>query len=250
MTKFVAAFKNRLKTVLQNNGWYLRKSNGLSYGVDLFTDISRLGVTNMNYIFDVGAHKGETAVTLSMLYPESAIYAFEPVIENYAVLESSTQKCKNVSCLNLAVGETCESQIIELRSDSQTHSLKHVLSAGDANLLGYKSVEVTTVDSMMLEKLIERISLLKIDTEGYELSVLKGAKDALSEGKIDFIYLEASVLPSDSAHSSLFEIRDFLDKFGYSLTAIYEQVVWKSPIRLAYFNALFSRDTISKPGGT
>lgn len=245
MTNLIAAFKIWLKTLLQNNGWYIRKSKGLSYGIDLFTDISRLGVTNMNHIFDVGAHRGETSVALSMMYPESAIYAFEPVIENYAVLEANVQKFKNVNCLNLAVGETCESQIIELRSDSQTHSLKHVLSADDANLLGYKSVDVTTVDSMMLEKRIERISLLKIDTEGYEMSVLKGAKDALGEGKIDLIYLEASVLPSDSAHSSLLEIRDFLGKFGYSLTAIYEQVVWKTPIRLAYFNALFSRDTIA-----
>jgi FkbM family methyltransferase len=51
-------------------------------------------------------------------------------------------------------------------------------------------IQLRTIDSFVHENKIQRIGLLKIDTEGNELNVLLGAKETLKDGKIDIIHFE------------------------------------------------------------
>jgi hypothetical protein len=55
---------------------------------------------------------------------------------------------------------------------------------------GAISVELTTVDDFMSSEKIERLNLVKVDAEGHELAILKGAANAITAGKIDLVQFE------------------------------------------------------------
>ncbi|MBK6830417.1 MAG: FkbM family methyltransferase [Flavobacteriales bacterium] len=59
-------------------------------------------------------------------------------------------------------------------------------------------IELRTVDGFCQEQGIERIHYLKVDTEGHELSVLKGAHEMIEQGKVDFIQFEFGECHLDS----------------------------------------------------
>jgi FkbM family methyltransferase len=241
---FMNLIKRITKKVLQKNGWFLRKSRGLPAGVDLLLDLERLPTVPVQIIFDVGAHHGETAKSFLEAFPRAVIYSFEPVAANFACLTVNTARLPNVKCFQIALGDHEDYLDIALQEDSQTHSLRHYLEPVCDSPSRSEKVRVSALDSIMQQEGIETISLLKIDSEGFEVPVLKGAAKALSEGRINYVLLEASIDPADTIHSSLIEIQAHLSAKGYSLVAIYDQIIWPHPNRLAYFNALFVRDSL------
>ena len=86
----------------------------------------------------------------------------------------------------------------------------------------------------------ERIDLLKIDVEGYEIKVLEGALGSLSQKKIKFIYLETGL---DDRFNSIQELIDYLHPKGYMPYAIYEQTPhWTGKQNLWYWNTLFVQE--------
>ena len=70
----------------------------------------------------------------------------------------------------------------------------------------------------------QRISLLKLDVEGYEPQVLAGAAGLLAAQAIDLVYVEAGMDPDGAQQSYYREIEDRLRGHGYRLFRIYEQM--------------------------
>ena len=84
-------------------------------------------------------------------------------------------------------------------------------------------VEATTLDRLVQDFRQPRISILKIDVEGYESQVLAGARDLLASQAIDFVYIEAG-LATGGQQTYYREIEDLLGGHGYRLFRIYEQI--------------------------
>lgn len=78
-------------------------------------------------------------------------------------------------------------------------------------------VQCSTVDGFCNENDIGRIDLLKVDTEGSELLVLRGAEKMLSQGRVRFVYIEFStLLPQIGiAGGALVPIAEYLTQFGF-----------------------------------
>jgi hypothetical protein len=93
------------------------------------------------------------------------------------------------------------------------------------------------------ERGIERINLLKIDTEGFDLQVLEGAQESLRDGRIDFIYLEFNtVLPKEgTAGGALAPLASFLQPFRFNLVSTYTDHLVTTGEFFSGFNALFAR---------
>ena len=144
-------------------------------------------------VFDIGAHKGDYTRLVKTHIPNSRVFAFEPHPETYRRLVHE-------------VGTLCETFQLAL-SDSVSEATlfdRHPTTGTEhATLLpriidevhGVRdvhqwSVATTTLDDFMLQHSIEHIQLLKIDTEGTEMQVLRGAKAALLKGSIDLIQVE------------------------------------------------------------
>jgi FkbM family methyltransferase len=194
---------------------------------------------------DVGAHRGETCRSLLQIFPDVFIHAFEPVRDNYQCLVSAMHGEDQVSCHPVALGATPGALDIVLQADSQTHSLRHQFKGGLETKVPHEQVQVWTLDDFAFRESIARIDLLKIDTEGYEIEVLRGAKTLLTERRVGAILLEATLDPNDEVHTHLGDAIRFLSEHHHHLASIGEQVIWSGPVRLAYFNALFVLDAYS-----
>jgi len=80
-------------------------------------------------------------------------------------------------------------------------------------------VKVDTLDSLAMQLKLEYFNFIKIDVEGAELAVLKGAESLISEGKIDYIQLEFGHA-CRAARTTLFDIYRFLAKYNYQMYVI------------------------------
>ena len=82
------------------------------------------------------------------------------------------------------------------------------------------NVQTKTLDDFCLDEKIENIDVLKMDTEGSELNILKGAIKLLSENKINVIYTEISDTKKNFIEKEKYII-NFLNGYGFELKKKY-----------------------------
>lgn len=155
--------------------WFCKRSN-LPIGVDIFEDIKfKMGVKSLKNIFDVGANIGQTVFQLKSAFPESNIYSFEPIKMTYLQLLGNTKELQGVSCENFALGSKSEKKSIKVfeEKNSVLNSLNVSAMNSAANAVT-EIINVSTIDEYCTSNNILQIDLLKIDTEGFEIEVLKG----------------------------------------------------------------------------
>jgi len=107
------------------------------------------------------------------------------------------------------------------------HSVSNSLSSKVEDDLEDYSVElikVDTIDNFVKSNSSGRINYLKIDTEGYDLHVLKGGKRLLKAQDIDFIQVEVSMNPFNTFHVNYLEVVNYLENLGYYIFGIYNQI--------------------------
>jgi FkbM family methyltransferase len=125
------------------------------------------------YILDIGANIGNHVLQFKYHFPHSKILAFEIHDENYGLLKYNTSKLPNVKCFNVGLGS---------RTSIVSYNDGHVFNCGvvrvDAN--GGKHNIVMKLDDLFIN---DRISFIKMDIEGHELSALEGMINHLMANK-------------------------------------------------------------------
>lgn len=231
--------KQQLKSLFQKSGWYVRKSAGLKFGIDLERDLAILGAgCPVRTIFDVGANQGKMAERLLRIFPEAEVYAFEPAAKAFALLSEKARSQPRLHAYHMALGATTGEATLYLNDNEEMCTLRDNQARGAA---GETKIKVDTLDRFCHEHADLRgntLDLLKIDTEGFEIEVLKGAGSLLMERRIRFIYAECSARLSDKEHTSFHELNSHLARLGYNFIALYEQCVWGNSIS-GYCDALF-----------
>lgn len=101
-------------------------------------------------------------------------------------------------------------------------------------------ISITTLDAFAAEHKVGIIDLLKIDVQGYELEVLKGASLMLSSGRIRVIVLEVNFAPLYERQASFEEISTFLQSNGFHLSCLYD-FAFSTRKELMWCEALFCR---------
>jgi FkbM family methyltransferase len=234
-------YRQLMKSLFQQFGYTCCATGSLPTGTNPFLDLRRLSMEPKSTIFDVGAHVGQTAATFCSIYPSARVYCFEPSPETFKTL---VQNCasKNVSAVNMAVGSYVGTTHMYAVKDSLLNSLVSQLNSPRPD--SYQvTVEVTTLDQFCEEHDVRHIDLLKSDTEGYELEVLKGATRLLTERKIDAIYVECAIARCDR-HVSALDLHEFLKAYGFRLYGLYEQAHYFEPNDgHLWCNALFVAET-------
>ena len=180
-------------------------------------------------IIDVGAHFGETIGIIKKNLDFKKIYSFEASPLNFKILENNfpNELNSNIEIYNYALGEinsetfinqTLESSSstindINLKSKYLYRKLK-ILNITDKNFFSKKiPIKIITLDSFINEKKINKIDLLKIDTEGYEFNILKGLIKNFS--KIKLIYFEHHYDDMIIKNYNFSDINNLLIKFGF-----------------------------------
>jgi len=143
---------------------------------------------------DVGANIGFISLFASQLVGASgAVYSFEPASETFEILKRNVRmnNIDNIRVYNFALGSTRGSLLIY-------NNL--AISRGSASLIPYqdnsdgRQVFVQTLDEFVTVNEIFNIKMVKIDVEGWELEVLKGAKHLLGRFDSPIICIEYSNL--------------------------------------------------------
>ena len=200
---------------------------------ELLKVLNDLGLKNNPMIFDVGAHKGQTSSHLCKLFPQSFIHAFEPSPYLFALIEKNLSKRKNIRCHNFALGQTDEKAFLT-RPDSDLCG--QVVKAQENNST---SISVRRLDEFCLFENISAIDLLKIDVEGNELAVLKGASGMFERNAIRAIFLECDFNKEDKQHSYFFDIFEFLSKENFCFHGLFDVVRYSPSYGIGFCNALF-----------
>ncbi len=144
--------------------------------------------------FDVGANQGAFANTIIKAWGglNYQLYCFEPSVKTFALLKTHVADLPYVHLVNKGLGEKAEQ--VELFSDKEGSGLASVyhrdLSHHRINLSMKETIELTTLDQFCAENNIEAIDFLKLDVEGHEMAVLKGASRMVSEGRVGLIQFE------------------------------------------------------------
>jgi FkbM family methyltransferase len=201
----------------------------LPRGIDPFRDIEFLIPSwKADIIFDVGANTGQSALAYSKAFPTSRIFSFEPVPLTFNILKNEVKKYPNISPYNLALSSAKgEGHIIE-GDGSDTNRVASFLLSTDRNNIK-KTVSISTIDFFCHSNKIEKINYLKIDTEGGDLDVLKGAESMLSSRAIEIIEVEAGVGHDNTLHVPLNNFISYLSSFGYAVFGFYDQMhEWRS----------------------
>jgi len=139
--------------------------------------------------FDVGVNYGYTSSWLAQWVDR--VHVFEPNPANRAVIREQLEirHIANVEIVETAVSDHQGEALLHVKPFDGHHSLADI---GASETVGTLSVPVTTLDHYANAHGVERISLLKIDVEGFEPEVLRGASGLLSTAAIDLILFEYS----------------------------------------------------------
>ena len=145
-------------------------------------------------VFDVGANEG---AFLALVRSELAglparIHAFEPGAETFRALSARAAGVPDIVLSQVALGSVEESRpLYSDRAASPLASLyQRDLDRYAIAMDRVETVSVTTVDRYCETRGVERIDLLKLDVEGHELEVLRGAKRMLRERRVRMVTFE------------------------------------------------------------
>ena len=170
-------------------------------------------------VVDVGAHVGEWTSAVLAVAPTASIYALEPAADPYRELVARVGQRSRTFQLGLSD----EPGELPLWAPPNAPALAS-LHRRDLRQFGMTveqgaSVTLTTLDRFCAEENIEHIHLLKLDAEGHELAILRGATHKLNARAIDAIQFEFGGCNLDS-RTYIRDFRNILVTHGYRLYRI------------------------------
>jgi len=197
-------------------------------------------------IFDIGCFQGkftQRIINLDKKYNNSSIFFLfdaNPKVPHY--LEKLIKGNNNIKFYNLAFNDKIEKKIFHLnnffeasgssfqriwRDDKKWHFSRRLLLIF-INIFNFKKtnkyseieINTSTIDDFFEENKIKKIDLLKIDTEGHEEYILKGASKILKDKKVEIIYTEISDKKEIFA-SKKNRIVNYLKNFNYRMVKEY-----------------------------
>jgi FkbM family methyltransferase len=205
---------------------------------DPFRDIKILTRSDP-IVFDVGANVGQTISRFRNFLTNPTIHAFEPSHQTYLQLRNNTAAIPNVRLNNFALGSKRGSLPFNENNFSTMSSFLELGDSGWGTVLQRPEVEIRTIDDYCAEQGIAEIDILKSDTQGFDLEVIRGAERMLVEGRIKLIFMEINFFEIYEDLPRFDEIFSFVAGKGFSLVSFYR--FYYRNDRIAWTDALFER---------
>ena len=167
------------------------------------------------FIVDVGAHRGEwTAIALDS-FPRAGVLMIEPQPELRSALHAFCSEHRNVRWVEVAAGARAEERYQTIWPDLQGSSFLPRPEPGRIDSGEQRLARVRTLDELLEEDGRGIPDLVKVDVQGFELQVLKGARSIL--GRTELIVLETSLFEFLDDIPLLREVVDFMAIHGYEI---------------------------------
>ena len=175
-------------------------------------------------VLDVGANKGQFAAFAFNAWPDAQLYCFEPLPKPRGTLKAIVA-AKRVRVFDVALGSQASSMDMHIAQRDDSSSLlpigEHQTTLHGTHEVGVQPVKVERIDSLLNLSDLLSPCLLKIDVQGFELDVIKGATGLLSA--IDVIYAEMSYIELYKGQPLYSDIIAFLHDYGFAVAGVYNQ---------------------------
>lgn len=205
-------------------GYELKKHYKIATPTAMDAIINAINHYQIDLVLDVGANVGQFGKEIRAAGYLGDLHSFEPVKKTYIDLEAASYNDCNWHTHQTALGASAANQNIHVMGASDLSSFHLPSNFGKDRFKGFQSayqeeVEVRTIDQFIeSNELGNRKILLKMDTQGYDLEVLKGATNSLKH--IVSIQSEISFQPLYEGMPHYLETLETLEKYGYSAAAM------------------------------
>ena len=216
------------------------------FGGDPFRDMRRLTPATRPVIFDVGANIGQTVQHFRWHFARPIIHCFEPGRNAFQKLRDQTTRIPNIVLNNIALGFESDSVVFNENTSSEMSSFLNLGPEGWGETERY-TVQVDTLDNYCAHNSIHAVDILKIDTQGFELQVLKGAEKLVAQHRIGLLFLEITFSKMYDSLPQLDEIYRYLVDRGFSLVTFYRFSYQGG--RAGWTDALFAAETKPRAPG-
>ncbi|MFI5459577.1 MAG: FkbM family methyltransferase [Isosphaerales bacterium] len=173
-------------------------------------------------IFDVGANIGSMCLNFAKRAPEGLVYAFEPTEYAYNKLLRNLSLNPDIAARIQAIhayvsNHSAEAQLVTAYSSWKVDGLEVAVHPIHGGLSRPAEVSrIVTIDEFCRDQGIERVDLIKTDTDGHELDVLQGARETLRNHRPVVVFEIGDYLLRERGHH-FGQFLDLFDPLGYRL---------------------------------
>jgi FkbM family methyltransferase len=169
-------------------------------------------------VYDVGAADGRFAAACAKLNNIESVVAFEPGSEAFVQLDELTRKFHKLVVVPVALGAKTEPQVFYVAKDRRTSSC---LPPNDAlselypgkGLQQETTVEVETLDVAVRKRQLPPPDIIKLDTQGYELEVLRGGAKTMET--VSFCIVECCYEPLYTGAPLIGDVFEYFKQLGW-----------------------------------
>ncbi len=175
--------------------------------------MARLGVETL---IDVGANQGQYAEHARAAGFKGHIVSFEPGRTAFERLATVSGADHMWEAYRVALGETPGELVLNISANSVSSSLltmgeRHITSAPASVVVSEERVRVARLDAELTD--MQGPAMLKVDTQGYELPVLKGSHALLD--RVVIVQAELSLVELYEGQASYLEVLGYLETLGF-----------------------------------
>jgi len=215
--------KHKIRNVFRKSGYDITKYNKVILTPAPLKQL--LFSNNISTFLDVGANNGEFAEQIRKeLGYTNKIISFEPLSSAFRLLKEKAASDPNWEVFNFALGENYEKRDINIAGNSYSSSLlemlpEHQKVAPESKYVGKELIEIYKLDDIFNELCIPSDKIyMKIDAQGFERMILKGAEKTLKS--ISHLQLEMSFVPLYDGEILFDEMYSFLHDKDFKMIAI------------------------------
>lgn len=214
-----------LKKEIQTESAFAFAYEHIESAISLAQNLKNTPFNKQSIILDVGGGQATTAKIFSKHFPNHKIFVFEPIKSNFLTIENSINRTSNWHVINKAVGNTISTSTINVGHRVTASTLLEVNSDEISDntyktalkVKNIEEIQITTLDSEVPKDTL--IDVLKLDVQGFELEVLKGATTILPNIKV--IVIEINNHQEFKNAPTYYEIDTFLRHSNFELSNIY-----------------------------
>ncbi len=224
------------------------KRKGIKY--EHFRDLNKKWITDLGIktVLDVGANVGDFAKLAREVFPDAAIYSFEPLPDCFAQLRSSLPGDTNFFPIETGVGSRDETLDFFRSFHSPSSSFLKMEEfhkeafpyTNEGQAAEPLKISVKTLDGLLSGKELEKNILVKIDVQGFEIQAIEGAEQILDAARI--VILEMSFAHLYQGQPLFHDVYENMYERGYRFRGSVAQMLHPETGEIVQTDAIFVKE--------